>query len=580
MKKIFFKALLAFGAITIPLAGGAAILSSCSSSTTSTTDLSQTQAAIYWRNFVNETHQRLTGNRYNFNSNNIDGTTYGLKDYNDLQELYPLSTTTVEKNHNNYGSYHAYEWLLKTVEDMGYSHLTENISYPEAATITSENTTTSSGTAVKKYTVTPADGTKYYSTGNYNQTDESGVYYSVPASVITNAPSAENAKLLLQTGIVTQPFLWSGMENATHTGNTPAVFNNVGNNLIVTINPDESVESTNEAYDFYIISHYDSTVKLGAGQSQASWGATDNATAVAVNLAILKYFSNSENRAKLKTRLHIVFDDAEEVGILGSHAFVKQYLDASDTTSEDTDDNTSSESMDTFSVDKKVLYPTLASSWGMINIDTIGGGDYLYLHTTSTTSPDASSYNTSSFIRDVLKSASNSIASSKSDSQYKFNIHKQHHSPASEDPSYDLAEGEAPDWVDHSAFYQIAKIPAAAIEATNFELLSAYGSFDGYSQTINRNAWLTYDLVPVDLKKTTDDNGQAIWVLPDNLTLDDLLIKGDIWHSDIDTIEWLAAYIGLSRVYKQLDATYQSIIQMLETTTPKLTDSSYNNSNK
>lgn len=91
---------------------------------------------------------------------------------------------------------------------------------------------------------------------------------------------------------------------------------------------------------------------------------------------------------------------------------------------------------------------------------------------------------------------------------------------------------------------------------------------------------MTYDLVPVDLKKTTDDNGQAIWVLPDNLTLDDLLIKGDIWHSDIDTIEWLAAYIGLSRVYKQLDATYQSIIQMLETTTPKLTDSSYNNSNK
>lgn len=49
----------------------------------------------------------------------------------------------------------------------------------------------------------------------------------------------------------------------------------------------------------------------------------------------------------------------KEVGVLGTNAFVQEYL------------------MSTNS-------PLLTSSWGMINLDTIAGGDYMYIHSPDT----------------------------------------------------------------------------------------------------------------------------------------------------------------------------------------------------
>ena len=534
MKKIFFKALLAFGAITIPLAGGAVALASCTS--TSTTDLSTTAAAQYWVNFLDQNHGRWTGNISNFTDVKSDNT--GLTNTTSYQVKNPLTTTVSGSKTNNFGSYHAYLWLVDTITKMGYTNHTESVSRPSEATINAANGTTSR--------IQAQSGTTKFTKSN-RAVDSSGNVTRGERSVIYKDPNTSDAALMYKTGLVTQGFLWSGNDRANSVAET---FNNVGSNLIVTINPDETKENTTDPYDFWIVSHYDSTAKTGTGQSQASWGATDNATSVAVNLALLKYFSDASNRAKLKTRLHIVFADAEEVGVLGSNALVKQFLDAS--------------------ADSSTNYPLLASTWGMVNMDTVAGGDFMYVHSST-----AGTGNKSTAIRDALNSVSKSIANTKGDSTYELAIHKQYHYKEVLSDDYDMPEGETGDWSDHAPFYQIGKIPVAYFESTNFaqESKTEYentgrGVFDGYSQTSNKYAWITWDHVPVEMVQTTDLNGQTIWVLPDGYTLSDFLIGGDIWHSDIDTPNWLKEYIGYNKIFKQLDACYQTLIEYLTTVTP------------
>lgn len=488
MKKIFFKSLLALCAVATPLAATTMALTSC----TSQANYATTDAAKYYTSFLNENHGRWAGNSSNFKNVKNDGT--GLSSTT-LDAKYPLGTK-IEKTVANYGSHHAYLWLLNEVtKNLGYTELNANFTRPAYGTVSSSGESKS---------ITAVNGTTKYDINTSN-------------SVICNTTTDHS--LLYKTGVVTQPFLW----------NRSSTFNNIGSNLIVTINPDESKGVSSDPYDFFIVAHYDSTA---SGPNKASWGATDNATSVAMNLAILKHFSNEVNRKNLKTRLHVMFADAEEVGVLGTNAFVRQYLGSGS--------------------------PLLNSSWGMINLDTIAGGDYMYIH-----SPDTKNNtgNTTPALRNMINSISKGIANDLGSNDYELQIHPQY-------VSNEYQEGETGDWSDHYPFYKLVNIPIAYVESTNFALKSKYNTFDGYSQTINKNAWLTKDYVPVEMVAKKSDTGQTIYELPDGYKLEDFILKGDIWHSDIDTPDWLATYIGENKIFKQLDATFQTLIKFLTSTTP------------
>lgn len=197
----------------------------------------------------------------------------------------------------------------------------------------------------------------------------------------------------------------------------------------------------------------------------------------------------------------------------------------------------------------------------MINLDTIAGGDYMYVHSPDTRNANTS-FNVSSGLRTIVNEIAKSIANSKNYQDYNLNIHEQY-----EENEY--KPGETGDWSDHAPFYKNAGIPIAYIESTNFALKSKNDVFDGYSQTINPNAWIKNDNTPTELKKTTNKNGQTIWVLPDGMTLDDFKIKCDIWHSDLDNTQWLNKYIGEQKIYKQLNVVFDTLINLLENTTPK-----------
>ena len=489
MKKALKFTLLATMA-TLPLITTGVVLSSCVSN--KSIDYSDTIVAKYYNSFILENHGRWAGNEYNFSNVKEDKT--GLN--GTAQPKYDLSTK-IEESVNNYGSYHAYLWLVDTITKMGYENLNKDVTDLQEATIS--NNSTGNGK-----TVTPAEGT----TANGN------IIYS-------NNNISES--LLYKTGLVTQPFLWNRSNS----------YNNRGRNILVTINSNESIQETNELTDFFIVAHFDST---SSGGDQKSWGATDNGTGVAMNLAILKHFSDPTNRTNLKSRVHLLFSDAEEVGVLGTNAFVSQFL----------------------GTNSKIK----PSTWGMINLDTIAGGDVMYVHSPDTRKSDANKqYNTKSGLRSIVQEISKNISQDKKDSEYELQIHEQY-----VDTEYKA--GETGDWSDHAPFYKDAGIPIAYIESTNFALKSKYDTFDGYSQTTNPNAWLLKDGTPVVLRKTTNEKGQTIWVLPEGLTLNDFKVKGDIWHSDLDRIDWLNKNIGEQKIYKQLNIVFDTLVTLLTIQTP------------
>lgn len=483
MKKLLKYTIISMMTI-LPLITTGIILSSCVNN--KKIDYSDTLVAKYYNSFLLENHGRWAGNISNYTNVKQDNTGLNI----DSKPLYDLSTN-IDPNVNNYGSYHAYLWLVNEITKMGYTNLNPNITNLNEAIINNE---TNGNKIVTPSENTILNGNVIYGKGNINE------------------------DLLNKTGLLTQPFLW----------NNKTTYNNRGNNIIVTINPfDESKDITN-INDLFITAHYDSTSNT---VDKKSWGATDNGTGVAMNLAILKYFSNPNNKINLKSRLHLLFSDAEEVGVLGAKAFVNQFLGN----------------------DSKIKQTT----WGMINLDTIAGGDVMYVHSPDTRSNN-NKYNTTNKLRTLVQNISKSISKNKNDSEYELQIHEQY-------LDNEYKAGETGDWSDHAPFYKDAKIPIAYIESTNFALKSKFDTFDGYSQTINPNAWLTKDDKPIQLKKTTNEKGQIIWILPDGMTLDDFKVKGDIWHSDLDRIDWLNQYIGEQKIYKQLNIVFDTLITLLTT---------------
>lgn len=132
MKKIF-KYTLCIGLAVTPIITTATVLASCTNK--ANIDYSNTLVAKYYNSFLKENHGRWAGNEYNFSGIKSDGT--GLE--SNAKPLYDLSTK-LEENVNNYGSYHAYLWLVNAITKMGYANLNKGFSDLKEATINNSNT--------------------------------------------------------------------------------------------------------------------------------------------------------------------------------------------------------------------------------------------------------------------------------------------------------------------------------------------------------------------------------------------------------------------------------------------------------
>lgn len=162
--------------------------------------------------------------------------------------------------------------------------------------------------------------------------------------------------------------------------------------------------------------HYDSVAE-GTGT-----GASDNASGIGVMLAIARDLSSSD----LAYTLKFVAFGAEEPGLLGSAYYVSRMTEEE-----------------------------IARTTGMINLDTVIGGDKLYVY---------GGEGAGGWIRDQALQ----IASSRRivlETNPGLN------------PAYPA--GTTGDWSDHALFKERG-IPFACFEATNWEI----GNLDGYTQTV------------------------------------------------------------------------------------------------
>jgi hypothetical protein len=230
--------------------------------------------------------------------------------------------------------------------------------------------------------------------------------------------------------------------------------------------------------------HYDST-----GEKQGSLGTTDNGSGVAAILALAKRLKGQTIPYTIK----LIAFGAEEVGIQGSKAYVGKQQEL------------------------------LTDVIGMINLDTIIGGDKLYVHNAHEKPYKCSTiknpnYNSSPVIRDALLATSQSLFAEGS--------HKLH-------PAYKgYPQGQTGSWSDHASF-ACQGIPIAYLEATNFAIDGHSGN-DGYSQTIHEDVW---DCFKQDNKTACDRYKEKKW--------------GKIWHTEFDRLDTLTTLFQ-NRLKQQL----------------------------
>ncbi|AJR05156.1 Zn-dependent exopeptidase M28 [Photobacterium gaetbulicola] len=253
-----------------------------------------------------------------------------------------------------------------------------------------------------------------------------------------------------------------------------------------------------------LAAHYDST-----GSDHGSLGATDNGAGVAAAVAI----AESLMQESLPYTVRILFPGAEENGLNGSLHYVRQALDNDQ----------------------------LDNVIAMINYDTVGGGDYVYVHAAHSDYAEYQStceklglgeadYNAQPHVRDAMLQAS--IAVKGEEGQY--TVH-----PAF--PGY--PEGETGSWSDHAGF-ACAGIPIAYVEATNFDINGKWG-FDGYSQTVNPAAWDCYD---AENKTACDRENETRW--------------GKIWHTEFDRLDKLEELFP-GRVEQQLSDNVNIVLELM-----------------
>ena len=240
--------------------------------------------------------------------------------------------------------------------------------------------------------------------------------------------------------------------------------------------------------------HADST-----GEDEGSQGVTDNGIAVALLLALGQQLSTME----LNDSVTLVLFGAEEVGLFGSQAFTAA-----------------------LQADSRFVtgapFPT-----AMINLDTIAGGDHLYVHSptkkTYKRCDKDDSYNSSASVRDSLLSVASANA-------LPFSLH----------PAFPgFPEGETGEWSDHAPF-ACAGIPVGYIEATNFSINGRDG-YDGYSQTLHPLLW---DCLDRSEKTACNPDQEQRW--------------GYIWHTQADRLD------KLNQLYpKRLRAQLNAVTELL-----------------
>jgi len=230
--------------------------------------------------------------------------------------------------------------------------------------------------------------------------------------------------------------------------------------------------------------HYDST-----GEDHGSLGTIDNGSGVAAILSLAKRLKNKS----LPYTVRLVAFGAEEFGLQGAKAYVLNKQE---------------------SLDNVIA---------MINLDTIIGGDKLYIHSANEIPYkcegfEAPKYNNNVAVRDGLISVSKSL--------FKQQAHALH-------PAYQgYPEGQTGGWSDHAPF-ACSGIPIAYLEATNFSI-NGYSGNDGYSQTEHPKAWSCFNAKD---KTACDKKSEKKW--------------GMIWHTEFDRLDKLNSMFQ-RRLYKQL----------------------------
>ncbi|GAB2999045.1 M28 family metallopeptidase [Psychrosphaera aestuarii] len=219
--------------------------------------------------------------------------------------------------------------------------------------------------------------------------------------------------------------------------------------------------------------HYDSV-----GVKSGSQGLIDNGSGVAALLSLADLLSANAASSKENTTLpytvRLIAFGAEERGLQGSVAYVNN----NDT----------------------------SNMIGMINLDTIIGGDKLYVHSAHSKPYRCDyikeiNYVSGTELREGIRAVSTQL--------YPDTPHLLHQ----EYKGY--PEGETGSWSDHSPF-ACSGVTTAYIEATNFALNGKRGN-DGYSQVADKAYWDCFD--EKNLTSCNRDDEKA-W--------------GEIWHTKFD----------------------------------------------
>jgi hypothetical protein len=218
--------------------------------------------------------------------------------------------------------------------------------------------------------------------------------------------------------------------------------------------------------------HYDAV-----GIKSGSEGLIDNGSGIAALLTLAEMLKPHVKNKTLPISVRLVTFGAEERGLQGARAYINR---------------------GDIQRDKIV---------GMINLDTIVGGDKLYVHSAHE-SPyqcndvEKSNYSSDTQLRDRLKAISDKL--------YPDDPHLLH--PATKG----YPKGQTGSWSDH-ALFACAGIPIAYLEATNFDIKGKRGH-DGYSQSVEEAYWTCFDKTT---KSTCASKKEKGW--------------GEIWHTKFDT---------------------------------------------
>lgn len=236
--------------------------------------------------------------------------------------------------------------------------------------------------------------------------------------------------------------------------------------------------------------HYDGVTGSG------SKGFIDNASGAITLLGVAEQIKSKP----LPYTVRLVHFGAEEIGIFGSEAYVNNQKN------------------------------NLKNVIGMINLDTIIGGDYLYIHSAqakpySCKKIDKQNYNSNPILRDKLLALSHSL-----NLKNGFIIHP---------TTSAFKQGETGSWSDHYPF-ACSGIPIAYLESTNF-LINGKDGYDGYSQTTDKQFWDCFD----DKKMTAcHRQTESKW--------------GNIWHTKFDSATFLTA-----KENKKLESQLNSAVTLI-----------------